>query len=96
MVASMVLSTTPILPVSCSRKARCGAVNSCSEASSITAFTWPSYSTGSAITLRARADSRPLLTCTRIVGNGIQQDAAAVGRALAHQAFVQLRSGGVR
>ncbi len=59
-VASIVFSTTPMDPVSCSRKARCGAVNSYNEASSMTALTSPSYSTGSTMTLRGWVSTSPL------------------------------------
>jgi hypothetical protein len=41
MLASMVLSTTPMLWVNCSRNAVCVAVKGCKEASSITALVWP-------------------------------------------------------
>ena len=65
-VASIVLSTTPMLPVSCSRNARCEAVNSPSEASSMTALTWPSNSTGSTMMLRGRATARPECTLDQV------------------------------
>src|SRR5712675_2563368 len=55
MVASMLLTTMPILVVSCSRNIICSVVNSPSEASSITALTWLSNSTGSTTTLRGTA-----------------------------------------
>ena len=58
-VASMLLSTMPMLAVSCSRNARCEAVKVLSEASSITAFTRSSKSTGSTITLRGTAWNKP-------------------------------------
>ena len=47
MVASIEFSTMPIEVVSCSRNESCRSVNGVSAASSITAFTWPSNSTGS-------------------------------------------------
>ena len=61
MVVSMVLSTIPILEVSCSRNAVCNGVKSRSEASSITAFTLSSKSTGSTMTLRGTASNSPEL-----------------------------------
>ena len=51
-VASMLFSTMPMLAVSCSRNARCEAVNALSEASSITALTRSSKSTGKTMTFR--------------------------------------------
>ena len=48
-VASMQFSTMPMLAVSCSRNEICRSVNAPTEASSITALTWPSNSTGSTI-----------------------------------------------
>ena len=51
-VASIELSTMPIEVVSCSRNMVCSVVNSCIEASSITALTWFSNRTGSTILLR--------------------------------------------
>ena len=59
MVASMLLSTMPMLAVSCSRNARCEAVKALREASSITALTRSSNSTGSTITLRGTASNSP-------------------------------------
>ena len=59
MVASMLFSTMPMLAVSCSRNARCEAVKVPSEASSITAFTRSSNSTGSTITFRGTASNKP-------------------------------------
>jgi hypothetical protein len=59
MVASIELSTMPIDAVSCSRKAVCSSVNSLSEASSITALTWPSNSTGSTTMFLGGALNRP-------------------------------------
>ena len=46
MLAAMVWSTTPIDSVSWSRKVWWISLNLENEASSITAFTWPSNSTG--------------------------------------------------
>ena len=51
-VASIELSTMPMLAVSCSRNMICSGVNSLTEASSITALTWFSNSTGSTMMLR--------------------------------------------
>ena len=59
MVASIEFSTMPIEAVSCSRKAICSSVKSLSEASSITALTWPSNSTGSTMMLLGGAVNRP-------------------------------------
>ena len=87
MVASIEFSTMPIEAVSCSRKAICSSVKWLSEASSITALTWPSNSTGSTMMLlgvrleQARADR---MDRRRHVGD---QDLAAVGGALADQAL---------
>ena len=61
-VASIVLSTTPIDCVSCSRKVRWVGVNGCSDASSMTAFVSPSNSTGSTTMFFGRAE--PRLECT--------------------------------
>ena len=58
MVASIEFSTMPIEAVSCSRKAICSSVKSLSEASSITALTWPSNSTGSTMMLLGGASNR--------------------------------------
>ena len=49
----------PIEAVSCSRKAICSSVKSLSEASSITALTWPSNRTGSTMMLLGVASNRP-------------------------------------
>ena len=49
----------PIEAVSCSRKAICSSVKWLSEASSITALTWPSNSTGSTMMLCGAAWNRP-------------------------------------
>ena len=46
----MLLSTMPTLAVSCSRKVICSLVKAETEASSITAFTWLSNSTGITMT----------------------------------------------
>ena len=67
-VASMLLSTMPIEAVSWSRKARCEAVYPLSDASSMTAFTWPSKSTGRTITFRGSAVNSP--EPTRVVSGG--------------------------
>ncbi len=57
----MLLSTVPKLSVSCSRKAICNVLKVFSEASSITALSWFSNSTGSTTTLRGIAlkDTEP-------------------------------------
>ena len=89
-VASIVLSTTPMmLPVSCSRNARCEAVNSLSEASSMTALTCPSYSTGSTMTLRGRALSRPPRTWIESGGMSVEQQALAIGGRLPDQPLAE-------
>ena len=48
-----------MLAVSCSKNARCEAVNVLSEANSMTAFTRSSNSTGSTITFRGTASNSP-------------------------------------
>ena len=58
-VASILFSTMPMLAVSCSRNARCEAVKALSEASSMTALTRSSNSTGSTMTLRGTASNSP-------------------------------------
>ena len=60
MFAAMVCSTTPIDSVSWSRKVWWISLNAENEASSITAFTWPSNSTGRMMIAgrRARAERR--------------------------------------
>ncbi len=55
----IVLSTTPIVSVSCSRKVVCTSVNGAKEPSSMTASTASSNSTGSTITLTGAASPRP-------------------------------------
>jgi hypothetical protein len=57
--ASIVFSTMPMLPDSCSRNERCEAVTSVSEASSMTALTCFSNSTGKTMMLRGSALIRP-------------------------------------
>ena len=89
-VASMVLSTMPIEPDSCSRNARCDGVNSVSEASSITALTWSSNSTGSTITLRGTALIRPDSICTVPGRHVVDQDHLGLRGALADQALAEL------
>ncbi len=61
-VASIVLSTTPIDWVSCSRNAMWVTLKGCSEASSITALAWPSKSTGRTTMLTGGASPRLELT----------------------------------
>ncbi len=68
MVASIEFSTMPIEAVSCSRKAVCSSVKWPSEASSITALTWPSNSTGSTMMLLGVASNRPELIGWSVVG----------------------------
>ena len=91
-VASIVLSTTPIDCVSCSRKVRCVAVNGCSDASSMTALVSPSNSTGST-TMFLRPARCPRLEWTRdVVARHLgQQDALLLQRALADQPFADAR-----
>ena len=55
MLAAMVLSTTPMLSVSCFKKSRCTSLKRRKEASSMTALTPPSKSTGSTTMLGAAA-----------------------------------------
>ncbi len=84
-VASMLFSTIPMLPVSCSKKATCKSVNSATVASSITALTWFSNK-------NRQHDHTPRhdLEQCRSDRNGMRrhlrdQHAAPVGRALADQ-----------
>ena len=89
-VASMVLSTTPIDWVSCSRNVRWVAVNGCSDESSMTAFVSPSNSTGSTTMFfgpRAAEAGMDAGVCARHLG---QQDALLLERALADQAAADL------
>jgi hypothetical protein len=88
-VASMVLSTMPIEPESCSRNARCEGVNSVSEASSITALIWSSNSTGSTTTLRGTALIRPDSICTGAGGHVVEHDHLGLRGALADQALAE-------
>ena len=67
-VASMLFSTMPMLAVSCSRNDECRSVKAPSEASSITALTWPSKSTGSTMTLCGCVRNRPDRIGTHIRG----------------------------
>ena len=80
----------PIDVVSCSRNMVCSAVNSWIEASSITALTWFSNSTGSTITLFAR---RTLNSAEADRDGGLRhfgdQHAPLVERALADQSFAE-------
>ena len=78
-VASMEFSTMPMLAVSCSRNDICRSVKTLSEASSITAFTWPSNSTGSTTMLRRRRLEQAGEDRHGGVGNSRQQHAPAVG-----------------
>ena len=55
----IVLSTTPMVSVTCSRNEVCTSVNGAKEPSSITASTASSNSTGSTITLTGAASPRP-------------------------------------
>ena len=59
MVASILFRTIPMLEVSCSRNARWEAVKKLSDASSMTALTRSSKSTGKTMTLRGFASKRP-------------------------------------
>ncbi len=89
-VASIVLSTTPIDWVSCSRKVRCVGVNGCSDDSSMTALVSPSNSTGSTTMFfgRARAEAG---VDARVAARDLgQEDALLLERALADQALADV------
>ncbi len=68
MVASIEFSTMPIDAVSCSRKAICSSVKWLKEASSITALTCPSNSTGSTTRLLGVAVNRPEVIGRTVAG----------------------------
>ena len=59
MLASIVLSTMPMLSVNCSRNAWCVGLNVSNDASSSTALTCPSKITGSTMMLRGAASPKP-------------------------------------
>jgi len=59
MFAMIVLRTTPIDSLSCSRNARCTSVKRLKDASSITAITWSSNRTGRTTTFTGGALPRP-------------------------------------
>ncbi len=59
MLASIVLSTMPMLSVSWSRNAWCVGLNRSNEASSSTPLTWPSKTTGSTMMFCGAASPRP-------------------------------------
>ena len=63
-VAWIVLMTMPIVSPSWSRKPRCTSVNGWNDASSITAITWSSKSTGMTTMLRGAASPSPEATRT--------------------------------
>ena len=65
-------------------------MNSASEASSITALTWSSNSTGSTITLRGTALSRPDSICTVPGGTSSSRIISRLRGALADQALAEL------
>ncbi len=75
MLASMVLSTMPMLSVSWSRKVRCVSLKRLNEASSMTALTSPSKSTGSTTMLSGVASPRPEPMLDVICGDVGEQDA---------------------
>ena len=94
-VASIVLSTTPIDCVSCSRNARCVLVNGRSAASSITAIVSPSNSTGSTRMLFGGAAPRLDMDLGVIGRHVVQQDALLLRRRLTDQAHAELDAFGL-
>ena len=54
-LAIIVLTLTPMVSISCSRKSRCTWVNGHSEPASMTPSTWSSNTIGTIITLTGRA-----------------------------------------
>ena len=64
-------------------------MNSLSEASSITALTWPSNSTGSTMTVRGGAVTSPDWIWIDRCGTSLDQDALPLDRALADQALAE-------
>ncbi len=61
----------PIDVVSCSRNDSLSSVNGVSAASSITAFTWPSNSTGRTMTLEGGALNSPERIGTTLAGSSV-------------------------
>jgi hypothetical protein len=75
--ASMLFSTMPMLAVSCSRKVRCGAAKSFSDASASTALISLSNITGNTTTLRGSTSSSPDPTGTASCGTSVTRIAAS-------------------
>ena len=90
MLASIVLSTMPMLSVSWSRNAWCVGLKRSNDASSITALTWPSNITGSTMMFCGGASPRPDDDADVVRRHVGEQDLLLLERALADQAFAQL------
>ncbi len=88
-VASIELSTMPMLAVSCSRNVICSGVNALIEASSMTALTWLSNSTGSTTMLRGAALNSAEEIGTTLGGISVISRRSLVQRALPDQAFAE-------
>ena len=58
-LAMIVLTLTPMVSISCSRKSRCTWVNGLNEPASITPSTWSSNTIGSTIRLAGAASPSP-------------------------------------
>ena len=84
-----VLSTMPMLAVSCSRNVRCDGVKALSDASSITALIWPSKSTGSTTTLRGMALEQPGADRHGVLRDLGDEHAPALDGALPDQALAR-------
>ena len=80
-----------MLAVSCSRNVICSSVKALTEASSITALTWPSNSTGSTMMFRGGTLNSPEPIGTTLGGMSVMSSASLVGGALADQALADRR-----
>ena len=89
-VASIEFSTMPMLAVSCSRKARCVAENSFSEARPSTALIWPSKITGKTTMLRGSAVKKTRPTGTVSGGTSVISMRFRSRAHLADEAFAEL------
>ena len=82
----------PIEAVSCSRNVVCSVVNAPTAASSITALTWPSNSTGSTMMLRGCCANSAERIGATLSGTSLISNAALVCGALADEPFADAQA----
>ncbi len=88
--AMIVLSTTPIVPTSCSRKLRCRSENAWKDASSMTPSTCSSKRTGVTTTSAGGADAQPGVEFEVSLRNPRHADRALLDGRLADQPLARL------